>query len=595
MTSLLLAGCAPLKVSDPQSLVVAPLHGNNPILRVINEAKPPCLGMVRTFCENLYSPDHRGSLSLPGSGGSLEIRKGNTDNDFSQIYFEYAATQIRFQERLPADFRSLLRRFGYFHKLRTYLARKPRRTMTVEERARVVRLAHDIEALWDSAVSETALKRMEANHPGYSQLQEDLIPWELKRESSRVRSILTSEIARAVWTEHPKWQQVEKEFEAIRQAFLEVVSQSAALPSEVKINWTKRIRDSKLIVPGSDPEVDALACARTEQNAYYYTERNYLTVCAGDFNSEDVRHTLAHELAHSLDISRSITLFESQSALGQSLTDLRRASCSSSAFSCPRWREFKDGFEQSSRALYDFKPVLPRFHKCLQSADTVPFPAGYLERIAREDAQSTISRLAEDNAFLRIISSHLPAPNGKRMSNPMQLNPCEYFLWDSSINVFDGELAALLFFTSEYRCSEEASPVRFKSAMDQALTLLSSLIEARMRAEGEFSSRVRLSADGHAASPNERFADALGALTFAHLLKKERDVTLRRAVFLANNAWLCARPSLRQILPLEAGIQRKYYVESHSEETQRQKEVLSSEIREVLECEKDFEMDECRL
>lgn len=569
----------------------------SPILRTISEERPPCLGMVKTFCENLYSPSNQGTLAVPLAGAAIEIKKGQTENDFSQVYFEYAETQIKFRDRLPRDFRTILSHLKYFQKLKVYLSRKPRTVMTLEERADVVRLAHEIEALWNAAISESSLKRMERKYPGYSRIKEDLIPLELKHESSRVRNILLSEIAKAVWAEHPKWNEVERQFQDVRDAFIHVISNQPSLSKEIKEDWLERIRASSLIVPGSDPEVDMLACSRTEENAYYYTNKNYLTVCAGDFNSEDVRHTLSHELAHSLDFSRSLTIFESRSPLGVRLSQLRNASCSAENFSCERWADFRSTFEESTKALANFKVQLPEFQSCLKVKKTTsPIPEDYLVRVAKEKAQKAISDLAEKNAFLRMISSELPAPNGKPQKNPMYLNPCRYYLWDSALDLFDEELSGLLFFTSEYRCTQNLpSPDRFQLAVERTMEMETTLFLARMKAEGEYSSRNRLNADGYASSPMERFADSMAGLVFAHLLEKESDIVKRRAMYLGNIAWLCQKPSLQQVLPLEAGIQRKFYIESHSEDSQRQKELLPEEIRKALRCEKDFEMQECRL
>lgn len=591
-------------VSCSTAPVIIPPQGTDliraapdPILRVISEERPACLGMLRTFCDNLYAPTNQGTLAISLKGTALEVRKGQTANDFSQVYFEYAETQIRFRERLPADFRSILANLGYFGKLRSYLSRKPRRVMTLEDRSEVIRVAHEIESLWKSAIGEATLKRMEKIHPGYSSIREDLIPMELTYEATRVRGNLVSEIAKAVWTEHPKWKEVENQFSEVREAFLHIIQNHAGLSPDIKRDWSERIQASRLIVPGSDPEVDMHACSRTEENAYYYTNRNYLTVCAGDFNSEDVRHTLSHELAHSLDFNRSLTIFEGLSPLGVRLSQLRKNNCAAEAFSCAEWRAFKDAFSEDVRALEKFEIQLPEFQSCLKGGPTIsPIPDDYLARVAKERAQKAISGLAEKNAFLRMISKALPAPNGKSQKNPMYLNPCGYYVWDSTTDLFDEELTGLLFFTSEYRCGADLpSPDRFQKALEKALDMQTELFYERMKVEGEFSSKTRLNADGYASSPTERFADALAGLVFARLLEKEPDIVKRRAFYLENNAWLCQRPSLQQSMPLEAGIQRKFYVESHSEESLRQKELLPEEIRKALQCEKDFELDECQI
>ncbi|MFW1406218.1 hypothetical protein ACEV85_23505, partial [Vibrio parahaemolyticus] len=62
-------------------------------------------------------------------------------------------------------------------------------------------------------------------------------------------------------------------------------------------------------------------------NAYYYRYLNVITVCAGDFNSEDIVLTLAHEMAHALDISRSFYLQKVNSELGVAQKEIRDQVC----------------------------------------------------------------------------------------------------------------------------------------------------------------------------------------------------------------------------------------------------------------------------
>ncbi len=177
------------------------------------------------------------------------------------------------------------------------------------------------------------------------------------------------------------------------------------------------------------------------------------------------------------------------------------------------------------------------------------------------------------------------------------MNPCGYYLWDTKVQPFDDDVSLLLFFTAEYRCSSgiKDRAERFKNAIETAKQLQTSMAKSTMAMEGEFSGRWRLDRDGYASSPAERFADNLGQMVFARILKEEPDIRKRRARYLANNAWLCRKPSLQQLFTAEAKIQRSYYVEPHSETSQRQKELLTEEIRETLVCRKDFEANQCRL
>ena len=94
-------------------------------------------------------------------------------------------------------------------------------------------------------------------------------------------------------------------------------------PADLRNAWRERIDAVELVLPGSRPSVADDECVATKANAYYYTYLNLLTVCAGDFNSEDILQTLAHEMAHSLDLDRSRYLYQASSPFGRSLARMR--------------------------------------------------------------------------------------------------------------------------------------------------------------------------------------------------------------------------------------------------------------------------------
>ncbi|MBI4405893.1 MAG: hypothetical protein HY537_17170 [Deltaproteobacteria bacterium] len=572
---------------------------NMGVFRMLNEERPPCLAMVKTFCSNLYSPGNQGKMEIQTENETLQIKRGRTENDFSQAYFEFAHTQIRHRERLPKSFREILAQRGYFKKLKTYLSRRPAAKMSFEERVSTLRLSNDIDAIWNGAINETVFQRMEKNHPGFAKISEDFLPVELKHERRRMRAKLISEISSAVWADHPNWKKVEAQFREVKEAYKDVISRHPGLRKQTKKDWLKRIAAVRLIVPGSDPEVEMIACSNTEENAYYYTYRNYVTVCAGDFNAEDMRQTLAHELAHALDVNRMIAVYQAHSAFGKQLAQMKQQTCSHKNISCKDWDHFKNRFGVNLQSLAHFKTPMPDFNRCLKGKETkFPIPEEYLARIGKEEAQEVASELAEQNVFLRLITEKLPLPDGSFHKNPMHLNPCGYYLWDHESHLFDEELTVLLFFTQQYVCHAEHPPEqRFQKAIDTAIELQRRLVVQRLKLEGEYSSRWRLNADGYAVSTTERFADTLASLALTRILEKEKNISKRRALYLANISWLCQKPSIKQLYPNEARIQHRLRWGQHSDDSYRQTELLQGKIPEVLQCQRDFgsNVKECRL
>lgn len=557
----------------------------------------PCLGMVKEFCETLFSPENQGALLLTTDESTFRIRLGTTENDFNEKDYEFLKTRLKSWSRLPNDFREFLSGQGFREKLKRYLNRTSRRAMEFKDRIDSLRDEEEINSIWKLAYRKTVLTRMEGQYFGFSKIKEDFIPLELKYENERLRRQLSAELSLALWKKHENWLKVEAIFEKVRAAYVRVIKGNPKLTDDIKQDWVERIYSIKLIIPGSDPEIDMGNCSRSESNAYYFTEKNVITVCAGDFNTEEIEQTIAHEIGHSLDLSRTRLLFQERTSIGQKLLQLKNMSCKKAAFSCENWNDTKEKFISYLGASEEFKPQLREFNSCLKGKTTkAPIEDAYISRVARESVDVTLSDLAERNVFLRVISPKLPLPDGSSHRNPMYLNPCGYYLWDTQVHPLDEEVGLLLFFTAEYRCSNATDKeLKFRNSIEKAKEMQTALIKTWIRIEGEYSDRERLNLDGYAASPDERFADSLGQVVFSQILKEDQNVKKRRARYLANNAWLCRRPSIQQLFPAEAMIQKSYYVESHSDTTQRQKELLTKDIREVLQCSDDVGGRQCSL
>lgn len=566
-------------------------------LDFLERDKPACLGMVQDFCQTLFAPENQGSLKFEIGTTKYNIRLGETENDFSEPDYEFMKAQIKAWNKLPADFRENLNESGYKAKLEKHLKRMARTKMDLKDRIANMRSEEEIDSIWNGAFRETVLTKMEKTVPGYAKIKEDFMPLEIRYESERQRRILLSKVAKALWADHENWKEVEKKFAQVRNIYKMVISESKDIPKEIKSDWMARLESIKLMIPGADPEVEMGSCFRDEANAYYFREENYITVCAGDFNSEEIDQTLAHEMSHALDVGRSRYLYQMNSPVGGALHDLKEMSCGKEAFSCNKWNQAKAQFPAHLTHLAAFQPQLKKFNQCLQEKETKSeIPDDYLSRISKEGVEGILSDLAKRNVFLRIISPTLPLPNGTAQKNPLHMNPCGYYLWDTKVQPFDEDVSLLLFFTAEYRCNQNKDRAeKFKTAIETAKNLQTAFAKSTIAMEGEFSGRWRLDRDGYSSSPSERFADNLGQMVFARILKEEPDVRKRRARYLANNAWLCRKPSLQQLFTAEAKIQRSYYVEPHSETNQRQKELLTEEIRDTLACKRDFDANQCKM
>lgn len=560
-----------------------------------------CRQLFDAYCTALYSPRSAGNLRVPQSEGPAMILQGQTTNNLPAVFVSYAQAKLRRQGRLPADFAAALGRRQYFTRLKQILSRKPRAQMTIVERVEADQLEHEVASDWTSAIDEAVLRRLRRKFPDYHALADVDVPIEWQLERRRTRRALASEIAIAIWGNDPNWRKVESGFASLRESFLQLIDDLDA-PESLRDAWRSRVKAVELVLPGSRPSVSDDECAATKKNAYYYSYLNLLTVCAGDFNGEDIMQTLAHEMAHALDLDRSRYLFQSSSPFGRAVVSLRRNVCGPrEQFSCAEWQEFKRETPARLAALRSYRAELPEFNRCLSrraSSSRRPFER-VTEAIARASAaretRERFADLASSNYFLRIIKERIPLPSGKLQRNPNWLNPCSYYMWSSEEEPIDDGLSTLVFFTAEYRCSEGSDADRLRSAIAKAHEMTTATLTESILNEGEFSNRRSLEVEGLAASPAERFADVVGSHALARSIGQMDLVWERRNAFLASSSWQCEPPGLASSFPTESSVQREWQLDAHSEGRERVHESLSLPIREKLLCEKDFEFDECEL
>lgn len=588
--SLTLVSCktAPIVSSTPLASYSGPVS--------LSAQEIPCKKMVDDYCDALYSPEALGNLVVKRSKGTIEILQGETSNDFSQAFYHYSKAKLRNRNFLPTDFLSSLQSEDYFNKLTRFLSRSPRKFMSLSERLASERDDFELNSIWTAAVRSTVIARMNKIYPGYHQLTSRQVPPEYSIEWQKIRLNLVAEVSRAIWGNDKNWKKVESSFKELQDAFVRMVKKLEIAPS-IREDWVGRIKEVALVLPGSLPEISDEDCSATQSNAYYYKYLNVITVCAGDFNSEDIMQTLAHEMAHALDVDRSQYLFKSRSDFGIAHREFRAQACKEEGFSCDSWKKYKDKFGRRLESLTAFEPQLWAFNSCLkkQDSETTLNPRDYAD-VAQKITQQRFSALASQDRFLTLIKTHIPLKNGMIQENPFHFNPCAYYSWVREEEPIDDELTSLIFFSSEYRCSIEQNPgKKFKNSLDTARSMTENLVRYALTVEGEFSSRDSMEREGLASSPAERFADVLGSYAMAEYLKSVPDMADRRGKFLAGNSWQCSEPSLSSQYPEESSIEKNYVSGAYAEGIQRRKELLSERIRDVLGCSVDFQFKACTL
>lgn len=560
------------------------------------QAAPQCKAMLDTYCNFLNSPGVMGNLQVKRAQTSTKVLQGETPNQFTQVYYRYSLAKLRNRNILPKDFVRVLDRHAYFGKLKSFLARDPRPTMGLSQRLSSEQTDYELGFIWSAAFNETVLLRMNHKYANFHKLPDKMVPVELQLERRRVRRELVSEISRAIWRQSEEWKKVEVEFQRLQVSFESVIAK-LDIDEAVRRDWTKRIQEIKLVLPGAFPAISDEECSTTTVNAFYYTYLNVVTICAGDFNSEDISQTLSHEMAHALGVDRSQYLFELRSEFGQRLSRFRKGICQPKSFSCGDWEDYKDNFDKSLSSLDGFQPQVESFQACLKRRPTSKsLSSSDIERFARTLVSDRISDLASSDRFLRITKPRMPLRNGKEQKNPNFLNPCSYYLWSQGEEPIDDELSTLMFFTAEYRCTpDRPASERLKNAIELAKGMSEEVLRRTLRVEGQFSARSLLETEGFSSPPYERFADVVGSYAMAEMLSKAPDIWDRQNRFLASSSWQCIEPSLASLFPEESSIEKEYIFDAHTEGDLRRKELFSAPIRRVIGCQKDFEFKECTL
>jgi tellurite resistance protein len=560
-----------------------------------------CKSFVDDYCHQLHSKEARGNLRIKNRDLSEAItRAGSTINNFDSATFAYHKARLRQRYRLPKDLQAALTKRNFFEALENLLDRPPRNKMTLQARIYYSDLESNVDSKWDQSIDEVVLSRLTKKFPKVYGLDDNSIPREMEVEYTRTYYSIWTDISTALWSHNSRWIKIKSIFDKLKESFARVIS-DLNVDDEVKSIWLKKILAVKLKTPGFNPAVASRDCITVSRNAYYYPYLNTITVCAGYLNTGEQIQTLAHELAHAIDSSSRLIDYLKESDLQNSLRNLRASLCKKKDFTCEQWNDFNDTFEKNLKSLSGFKHEVYSFHRCLKkNVKTIPFREDDAERISKKITDETFSSLIQSSALFRITKKKVPLASGAQVKNISYLNPCDYYTWDLNEFSIDGELSSLLMFTANYQCTEGDEISRIRSSIVASKALANKITTAVLNLENEFSARSEMTGEHLSSSPTERFADRMGSYIVADYLKGQQaqgSPEDTRSLFLASSYWLCDRPSLQSKHIEEYQSLSDIIIDksSHEDNSNRIKDWLSPQIREILRCEKDFEHTECSI
>ena len=118
---------------------------------------PKCKFLLDSYCNFLYSPEVLGNLEIKRAQNSTKVLQGETNNGFSQVFYQYSKAKLRNQNRLPKDFYQVLLKYDYFIKLQDFLFRKSRGSMSVSQRLAAEKLDYELGSIWSLSINEAII------------------------------------------------------------------------------------------------------------------------------------------------------------------------------------------------------------------------------------------------------------------------------------------------------------------------------------------------------------------------------------------------------------------------------------------------------
>jgi len=561
-----------------------------------------CLKEINSFCDRLYDPGNPlgyGNADLGSKQDPIKIRFGKNQNDFFYSVLEFSKAKLAALDRLPAEFRDFLRKYGYEKATIRYLStpkpKNPKESKKFRELDEMAVSAWNL--AWDAALDQ----KKEKLHPGF--LRKKPVPSEWEMDFKLLEEEMTRETYRAIWGEHPRFKKALLEFERVKKAYLEEIAESTDIPTELKSKWIESIKTVEIKVPGTEDYMFYGDCKKFERNSFYKARHHVIVLCGGDLTTDEFTSTIAHELSHSIGELRNFVFTQLKGDISKEFLSLTKDMCGKQPLGCsPTWIRIKEdligkkGKKSLIKPLQSYQSEAKNLKKCLQYTPRDPDP-GDLKKLAYENSRyrtnSAIGSLAGKNSFLLAIKPEIPAPESNVfIKNLSYLSPCEGYPFVPENNSLDN--ATRTFYIAEFQCrSESTDREKMEGAIKIAKEVQSVILEAIIPMGGPFSSDSYLINQGVSEDGDERFADWMGARVYARILRsepKERRLDLLKA----SMAFLCEQPNgLAKRFPEEAEIQKRLDPEPHSLKSLRRKEVLTRPIREVVGCKMDDLEKEC--
>jgi hypothetical protein len=560
-----------------------------------DEDKKGCVGQFESFCKELYSDKNKGNMDvlLPNKETiNIRLSKTNERNENS-IFEAYNQAKLESKDNLPADFKAELDKKDYFKDLAEYTNLVKQKTVggIKEDQAKL----GDLNYTWRHALDNVVTARTEKVIPGYSSKEVDRLTYQDELTFQRNADQLRVQINSSIWKNNPAWKKIEFEFKNVKGEYIKYLSENKTLSDSTRKKMIEKMKSVELILPGTNINSVDDECAQTENNAYYDSTINKLTVCAGRFSIPGIA-VMGHELSHAIDPNILLRDDINNSDVSKHFENYLKQSCSETKPKCEDWINLK---KELTNFKADKKPYYSeKYLQCLRQKKLTAWPEkSVLNDITSMDVNSFIDNLARNNVLLALAAPEIRNRSGEKEKNNLYMNICESFGVKYEKFNLNSRLVAGLAYVTEYRCSNQKTDSdKLTAATNEAKALAIQFQNNSLEAENSLTGNSEMIRRGYSSPLGEKVADNIGLNVASRVINKRfKDTETRKKIFFSAGSVHCDGYTLQSDYPSLAVAQKAFSSEPHSQNYNRRRELMTKDIRTVLGCEKDFDMQDCEL
>lgn len=394
-------------------------------------------------------------------------------------------------------------------------------------------------------------------------------------------------------------EKIEQDFGVVRAEYVNWITEDKTISNDLKKERLDALNTLKLVLPGTTPIIsNAQAnarCGSITENAFYHRTRHEITVCAGLFNTTSVLQILAHEVGHSIGLNRRIYTSIKNSEVGKKIDQLWNMSTSKVKPLCEDWGQLRKDlykvFSEAKNYKYEDDEFLSKF---LNTKKITNLNAEQILRAANRTLDQTLRREYRANSIFHLIKKDEILASGRILENEAYLNPAYIFFENpeetKQFLYISPSMQFYFMLSNDYYCrslkNKNVLPddQLLKKVLEELGSDLSVHAKFYLTYAGKYSADDSSINEGLSYDIEEDVVDNYASQVFSRILASDKDVEARRAKYLASTSFLCNPPSYREFYPAESVVLHNLSKASHSQGLDRRKKVLTSDVKNVLQC-----------